>query len=1069
MTYEFLSTFKGEVSFFCPDAIHTRFFLSILEDIAKRMNPNQQSLILQYLKKITMSNRTMTIISKEAPDLIGNFFHISRFSTTVQVEDRQIILNDLKDFLISFLNVILTKMNSSELVTYFSYFFIQFERDQYFLCSFYPVLLSILFNTNNRDKEIWNLIVDNIRRSELISYCNACFAQYLALLEFPLLFGIDRESTLREVDTINQRIKRNKNDTRYSYFLDNIMDILSDPASYFGKVDYVWKGNRDDSYFLLKPFIQFEENEEIQNVQSMIDFYLGLFDCYKNVNNKDDQIRLYSTHIAYFYALAQLFRIPPSIKNDHIILISRSANRLFNGVMQNNVEITIASFDILCDLLLNSEIKRFLGADSLMGWYSCLTFCLLHSNKDLSMKAFQMIGSTITIGFIGSSILIPTVISYAEINSAIYQLAFFASLPIFENNNINNSHLISIMQKVINKNKAILRRDANDILTKPINDLMKRVQAVIYKITNIAIKEKKFIEIIPVHSMIIVSELVKEKPNEDLVCKSIEFLLSAAESRNDEATLILRDLLITYERPLKNLTKFQSVYNKIIFLISVSLVEQYEYILHVFSLVTEAFIHYPEYAIKAKQVEPFAKRLISIQNDQNVPVELRIQVTLLLTKLAVEFKAYPTTYSPVCKHPSRPDETFDDNNIYYYQNEMNLYGNNIIHYERKEKGNFIIGTYPEGYSYYWEFNSPKGFYEKESSPMFSLPEVTNNTSNNNVTNPNHSFSSRFNDLMQKELQNKKQEDIARNEQEPFKRANERFKTNNSKPKTYRSSTPNKETFDDFSSIVQTIGIPLNESTMLFPEMSEMLKVKYLNKHIRDFYSKIAIVYIAKNKKNQNEILSTGWTAASPLFKEFLSGIGWNIDLVTHYGYDGLFDMKKFTNGKSSIYYADSNCQIMYHVSPLIPNSLKDEQQIYKKRHIGNDHTHIVWCEDNEDYDINMITSQFNMVHIVIYPLQTGLFRVEVKSKSEVGWFGPLRNSIIVTKRELPSLVRLTSISSMVRINETQTPFTVIPPRGIQTMNEIKESIATYTPKYDSRTFIHMDLTEPNQTQKKKME
>lgn len=51
--------------------------------------------------------------------------------------------------------------------------------------------------------------------------------------------------------------------------------------------------------------------------------------------------------------------------------------------------------------------------------------------------------------------------------------------------------------------------------------------------------------------------------------------------------------------------------------------------------------------------------------------------------------------------------------------------------------------------------------------------------------------------------------------------------------------------------------------------------------------------------------------------------------------------------------------------------------------MGNDAVHIVWTENKRDYDPKTITSQFNDVHIVVYPMPNGLYRVQVFKKQQV--------------------------------------------------------------------------------------
>ncbi|KAH0789411.1 Rap/ran-GAP family protein [Histomonas meleagridis] len=207
--------------------------------------------------------------------------------------------------------------------------------------------------------------------------------------------------------------------------------------------------------------------------------------------------------------------------------------------------------------------------------------------------------------------------------------------------------------------------------------------------------------------------------------------------------------------------------------------------------------------------------------------------------------------------------------------------------------------------------------------------------------------------------------------------------------------------------------------------------------------KIGVVFIGPNVDNQNQILATTFEETSPHFREFVTGLGWPIELKSHVGYDGGLDLQR--NGKTSIYYANFTDEIMFHIAPLLPTDPKDDQQIYKKRHIGNDHIHIVWCEQGRDYDITTITSQFNQAHIVIYPLQTGLFHVDIHWRKDLGWFGPLRYSIVVNKTVLPSLIRETAVSAMKSFYYSQEVTKYASPQ-----NEIAKTLLTVIPKTDKK-------------------
>ena len=67
----------------------------------------------------------------------------------------------------------------------------------------------------------------------------------------------------------------------------------------------------------------------------------------------------------------------------------------------------------------------------------------------------------------------------------------------------------------------------------------------------------------------------------------------------------------------------------------------------------------------------------------------------------------------------------------------------------------------------------------------------------------------------------------------------------------------------------------------------------------------------------------------------------------------------------------------------MPTNRQDPQQVHKKRHVGNDHVHIIATEDDYDYRTSTIISQFNDVHIVVRENFHGLFSVHVHAKVPV--------------------------------------------------------------------------------------
>ncbi|OQS01370.1 hypothetical protein ACHHYP_01171 [Achlya hypogyna] len=218
-----------------------------------------------------------------------------------------------------------------------------------------------------------------------------------------------------------------------------------------------------------------------------------------------------------------------------------------------------------------------------------------------------------------------------------------------------------------------------------------------------------------------------------------------------------------------------------------------------------------------------------------------------------------------------------------------------------------------------------------------------------------------------------------------------------------------------------LGILPNESTVghnhvLILENGVKLErsLKHLDKTPSRETIKIGVVYVGPRQTHQHEIL--GNTAGSTEYEEFLLELGWPINLATHKGFTGGLDhnAKSLSNGPSTVYFANSTTEVVFHVVTMMPTKANDPQQIDKKRHVGNDHVHIVWSDNPQAYSQSTITSNFNFVQIVIFPLRNtseGLFLIDVLTKPNVPLFGPLIGGMIVTRSDLPELIRQTVVNA----------------------------------------------------------
>ncbi|CAN8000270.1 unnamed protein product [Ixodes hexagonus] len=182
--------------------------------------------------------------------------------------------------------------------------------------------------------------------------------------------------------------------------------------------------------------------------------------------------------------------------------------------------------------------------------------------------------------------------------------------------------------------------------------------------------------------------------------------------------------------------------------------------------------------------------------------------------------------------------------------------------------------------------------------------------------------------------------------------------------------------------------------------------------------KIAVIYVAEGQEDKNSIFMN--SSGSRAFEEFVSGLGWEIDLEMHTGYNGGLEANRST-GSTAPYYATSFMEVVFHVSTRIP-AIEKDSVTKKLRHLGNDEVHIVWSEHTRDYRRGIIPTEFCDVLIVIYPLGNWLYRIQINPKPEVPFFGPLFDGAIVDHIVLPRLVRATAINAGRAVNSLKPMF-----------------------------------------------
>ena len=86
--------------------------------------------------------------------------------------------------------------------------------------------------------------------------------------------------------------------------------------------------------------------------------------------------------------------------------------------------------------------------------------------------------------------------------------------------------------------------------------------------------------------------------------------------------------------------------------------------------------------------------------------------------------------------------------------------------------------------------------------------------------------------------------------------------------------------------------------------------------------KIAVIYVAAGQEDKQSVLDN--RAGSRAYEEFVSGLGWEVDLETHQGFMGGLQHNRST-GVSAPYYATSNMEVLFHVATRMPSETPEDR------------------------------------------------------------------------------------------------------------------------------------------------
>uniref|UniRef100_A0A8C4L5S6 Signal-induced proliferation-associated protein 1 n=1 Tax=Equus asinus TaxID=9793 RepID=A0A8C4L5S6_EQUAS len=165
----------------------------------------------------------------------------------------------------------------------------------------------------------------------------------------------------------------------------------------------------------------------------------------------------------------------------------------------------------------------------------------------------------------------------------------------------------------------------------------------------------------------------------------------------------------------------------------------------------------------------------------------------------------------------------------------------------------------------------------------------------------------------------------------------------------------------------------------------------LDEQVLSFQRKVGILYCREGQGSEEEMYNN--QEAGPAFTQFLTLLGDVVRLKGFDSYRAQLDTKTDSTGTHSLYTTYQDHEIMFHVSTMLPYTPNNQQQLLRKRHIGNDIVTIVFQEPgSKPFCPTTIRSHFQHVFLVVRAhapcTPHTSYRVAVSRTQDTPAFGP---------------------------------------------------------------------------------
>ena len=146
-------------------------------------------------------------------------------------------------------------------------------------------------------------------------------------------------------------------------------------------------------------------------------------------------------------------------------------------------------------------------------------------------------------------------------------------------------------------------------------------------------------------------------------------------------------------------------------------------------------------------------------------------------------------------------------------------------------------------------------------------------------------------------------------------------------------------------------------------------IAFENHYISEQYKFGLLYYLPGQSENEMFCNKEG----SKAFDTFLNFLGDKICLEGWGRFRGGLDVKSNTTGTHAYFTEYNESEIIFHVSTLLPYDDANEQQLERKRHIGNDVVAIIFIDTLDPsvkWDPEMMCSQVNQIFVLVRPCMT---------------------------------------------------------------------------------------------------